>query len=393
MAEFHSYFSNAPNSRRAVQACLNDGLRSVAPSAVFFHATIGHNFNDLVDSLSEALPNTRVFGCSCAGVVVPGAFDESMQALAIMAIDDLDGHLAVAYAPAIDGRSSRQIGAQLGAELAPSSPRQLMVYATGIDVSGDQLLAGLEGELGDIPVFGGYASDNMQAIRCHQILDGTIVDRGVLAFGFSDPAMSMVSQATHGFPAIGEPCTVTRSGGNVIQEIDGQPAWNWFTSRLELPESSSFLDTIPIGALAESLPANAAKAYDNPHILRVISARHEDGSMVYPVDCPVGTRLWLTRRDEGHIFKKTEQTMAALVAEIGERRPVAVFHADCGARGRLAFGQVHKEELIACMQDPVFEVAPCAWLGMYGLGEFAPLNGDNAFHNYSTALGILIKDG
>lgn len=388
---FSSSFSSAVNSKRAVTDCV-EHLPNTPPDILFFHATIGHDMPSLVAAFKDALPETRLYGCSCAGVVGVGEHTEAMQGLAVLAMDDPSGQVFAASRPKVDGLTSFETGRALGQELAPHSPRQLLLYSPGMDVAGDQLLRGLETELGEIPIFGGYASDNMQALQCFQVLDGEIAEQGVLAIAFCDPDMHMVSMATHGFPTVGEPGTVTRAEGNRIHEIDGISAWTWFTNQLQLPADTTFLETIPVGAIAEPLAPDAAKAYDNEMILRVISGRTEDGGgILYPVDCAVGTKLWLTRRDEEEIFEKMETTMKRLLAGFEGRKPVAVFHADCGARGRLAFGHVHKEELIDIMQRPVFGIAPCEWIGMYGLGEFAPLHGTNAFHNYTTALGILVR--
>lgn len=390
MISFSSYFSHAVNSRSAVQDCLDGGLAEEAPRLVFFHATIGHKFDALVEAMAEALPETEIYGCSCAEVVGVGEHNETMQGFTLMAISDPDGEATVAVARAVDGETSYAVGQALAEDLAPAAPKQVLLYAPGMNVSGDQLIRGLEDGLGAIPIFGGYASDNMQALHGYLILNGEVVERGVIAIGLSDPGLRMVSMATHGFPAIGEPGGVTESSGNRIETIDGVPAWRWFTSRLGLAETATFHATIPVGALAEERSAADAEAYDNLCILRVISGRDGD-TIIYPVDCPVGTRLWLTRRDEEQIFSKMERTMERIVMEVGDDQPVAVFHADCGARGRMAFGKVHKEDLLEMMQTPMLERGAEAWIGMYGLGEFAQLRGRNVFHNYTTALGVLVR--
>ena len=71
------------------------------------------------------------------------------------------------------------------------------------------------------------------------------------------------------------------------------------------------------------------------------------------------------------------------------RKIVAVFHADCGARGRLTLDRIAKDEIVREMQRPLFGDATGPWLGMYGFGEFARLGGKNEFHNYTTALYVI----
>ena len=51
---------------------------------------------------------------------------------------------------------------------------------------------------------------------------------------------------------------VTKSSGNRIIELDGQPAWPTYLDRMGLPATATEADTIPIGALAEELTPVAA---------------------------------------------------------------------------------------------------------------------------------------
>jgi hypothetical protein len=44
------------------------------------------------------------------------------------------------------------------------------------------------------------------------------------------------------------------------------------------------------------------------------------------------------------------------------------------------------------MQYPFYVNGECPpWLGMYGFGEFARLGGENAYHNYTTALYVIYR--
>ena len=74
-----------------------------------------------------------------------------------------------------------------------------------------------------------------------------------------------------------------------------------------------------------------------------------------PVTCAVGTKLSLMRRDERRIFRNLAVTMKELTTRTGGRRPVAVFHTDCGARGRMMLDRVAKDEIVADMQRPSSE--------------------------------------
>jgi hypothetical protein len=150
-------------------------------------------------------------------------------------------------------------------------------------------------------------------------------------------------------------------------------------------------DSIPIGALGEKLSPELAKEYGNNHILRVVT-KHDGSDMYYATECSVGTELWLTTRDEELIFSEMDRMVGDIVNRSAGATPVAVFHADCLARGRFLFNRIIKEELVGKMQFPFYTNGECPpWLGMYGFGEFARLGGKNTYHNYTTALYVIYR--
>ena len=269
-----------------------------------------------------------------------------------------------------------------------------MVYflGSGIDIANDDCIAAFEKVLGsDVTIFGATSSDNMKGFISYQAVDNKVYEHAAFAIGFWDPTLKIETQATHGFVAIGEPMIVTKSEGHIIQEINNKPAWEEYLTRLDLPTDSTCGDSIPVGALGEKLSPELAKEYGNNHILRVVT-KHVGSDMYYATKCLVGTELWLTTRNEDLIFSEMERMVSDMKKRLGESKPVAVFHADCLARGRFLFNKIIKEELVNTMQFPFYAEGNCPpWLGMYGFGEFARLGGKNNYHNYTTALYVLYR--
>jgi len=210
----------------------------------------------------------------------------------------------------------------------------------------------------------------------------------------SDDSLSAITRATHGFSAFGDPMTVTKAEGNRIFELNDRPAWEVYTECLGLNPNHDTIcgETIPVGALAERLPENLVEEYGNPHILRVITKRDEDGSIYYPVTVTAGLQFWLTMRDEDLIFNEQERSLKFIEEQLTGNTIQAVFQTDCLARGRFLFNKIMKEELMAMIQQSLSndgEVPP--WLGMYGFGEYAQLGKRNTFHNYSAALLVVYR--
>ena len=397
MLQFRSASTRMVNSRRAMAECLDAALGEDDQDCdlIVIHASMGHDYRQLIDEARRRAPSARVVGSSCCGVVGREGVSESMKDVAIMAVRGA-AHIAVAHVDGIHGHNSRDKATELAAQLRASDPGINMIYflASGIDIDDDACIAGIESVFGpDVTIFGATSADNMKGVASFQMVDDSVYEHAAYAVGFSDPSLSVITQATHGFVAVGDPMLVTRAEGNRIIELNGLPAWHLYTERLQLPMAATCGDTIPVGALAERLPADLAQEYGNDHILRVVTRRDGDGTMHYATGIAEGTELWLTVRDEERIFNDMDRMMSRMIERAGGRELVAVFHADCLARGRFLFNRVMKEELVGRMQYPLStagEVPP--WLGMYGFGEFARLGGRNTYHNYTTALYAIYRE-
>ena len=395
MLTFSSASARVIDSRRAIIECFEmlGNAPERDPDLLMIHASVGHNLRELVSEARRLAPRARILGSSCCGVIGREGVSESMRDVAIMAVKGPE--TVAAHVDGVFGHNCLEKAKQLAEEVLHKMPGVKMVYflASGIDIANDLCIRAIEDALGpEVTIFGATSADNMRGIASFQIFDEEVFEHSAWLVGFGDPGLQVITAASHGFVAMGEPMLVTKSDGNLIIELDGKPAWNVYTERLGLEPDACCGDTIPIGALAERLDENIAAEYGNSHILRVVTSRNERGGMLYATRIEEGTPLWLTVRDEDRIFADMDRMTSRIVSEAGDARPVAVFHADCLARGRHMFNRILKEELVSRMQAPFAcdgETPP--WLGMYGFGEFARLGGKNQYHNYTSALYVIYR--
>ncbi len=394
MLEFFSASTRTVNARRGITECMESALGQNVDDCdlVVINASIGHNFAELVDQVKQQAPNAKVVAASCCGIVGKEGVSESMKDIAIMAVRGKE--FAVSYADGIYGHNSYEKCLEIAKDLHARDKAVNMIYflASGIDIDNDQCIAAIESVFGEeVTIFGATSSDNMRGVISFQAVDNNVYEHAAFMVGFSDPSLEVDTQATHGFVAIGEPMTVTKADGYRILELDGKPAWSEYMNKLGLPVTATCGDSIPIGALAEELSPELALEYGNNHILRVVT-HHVGDIILYATTVKEGTKLWLTTRDEELIFKEMDRMVNTMSERIKGRELVAVFHADCLARGRFLFNRVLKEELVNRMQFPFSVGGECPpWLGMYGFGEFARLGGKNRYHNYTTALYAIFR--
>ena len=394
MLSFFSASTRMVNSRRGIIECMESALGNDfgSCSLISIAASIGHNFNDLVQEAKTMCPNATVIAASCCGIVGKEGVSESMKDIALMAVKGEE--LKAVYTDNINGQNAYAKTLEMASELKHSLPETKFIYflASGIDIDNNACIAAIEAIFGEaITIFGATSSDNMKGVVSYQAYNEKVMEHGAWMVGFADPTLEVDTQATHGFVGFGEPFVVTRAEGNCIIELDGKPAWTTYTERLGLTANDTCGETIPIGALGEALLPELAAEYGNDHILRVVTS-HDGNTMHYATGIKEGTRLWLTIRDEDKIFSEMDRMVQTMTGRMGGRKPVAVFHADCLARGRFLFNRILKEELVNRMQFPFSANGECPpWLGMYGFGEFARLGGKNTYHNYTTALYAIYR--
>lgn len=394
MLKFYSASTRIINTKRCVCECLDIALNdnSISADLLIYHASIGHNYNEILEESKAQFPHADVVVASCCGVVGKEGVSESMKDMALMAIEGKD--YALAEVNDFFGHNAFNKTLALAKSLQSQKSGINMIYflGSGIDTNNSEVIAAFEQVFGsEVTIFGATSSDNMQGIVNYQGVNNMVYEHGAFAIGFCDSTLNVHTQATHGFVATGDAMVVTKSEGHIIHELNHKPAWSEYLRHLELKPGVTCGDTIPIGALAEELNEDLAKEYGNQHILRVVTS-HDGEAMHYATSCPENTKLKLTIRDEDLIFNEMDRMTSDLVEKVGDAEIVAVFHADCLARGRFLFNKVYKEELVAKMQMPFAKDGLCPpWLGMYGFGEFARLGGKNTYHNYTTALYIITR--
>jgi small ligand-binding sensory domain FIST len=160
---------------------------------------------------------------------------------------------------------------------------------------------------------------------------------------------------------------------------------------LNLPETADPAEIAALAVVGEALPSKLHEEYGSPFIVRGGPLKDDSGAIYLTGNSQAGTRLWLMRRDEQGIFDGVDRLVQRLLDRCGARRPVAVFHADCAARGRMSFDRIHKEEIIRRIQEPIIGGLDIPWLGMYGGGELTMLGGENRIHVYTTSLYLIVK--
>lgn len=400
MLKFFSASTSIVNSKRAITECLEialEGEPDLDCDLVIIYTAMGHNFKELLSEARKLSPSARIVGCSCAGVIGREGPNESLKALAIMAIKGSKEDFAVVISKTIKNMSAYETAVSMAQELKTINPDINMIHflpSVLPMLPFDKAIEGIESVFGpDMPIFGGTSVDNMKGINTYALFDDQVFDKGWLAIGFADPTLKIITKVNHGFNVLeGMLLEVTRSESNILYELNGQPAWKFLTNTLGVPETTDPMEVLTLGILAEELPAELEEEYGSRFILRSILGDMKENSFSLPVTCKEGAKLLLAKRDEKRMFDSVNQMTKQIQVLLKGNKPLAVFHADCLLRGKFSINRILKEEFINRMQYPICQDEPIPWLGIYSGGEIAMMGGKNWFHTFTSALFVIYRE-
>ncbi|MGD0343036.1 MAG: FIST N-terminal domain-containing protein [Bacteroidales bacterium] len=407
MLQFFSSSTSIVNSKRAITECLENALEgqgSLNCDLIIIYTAMGHNFKELVTETHKLSPNARIAGCTCGGVVGRNGVDESMKALAIMAIKGPKEEFALVCRR--ENAQNDPYGAvrQMALNLKSTNPGINMIQflpASGNDfLPIEKALDGIKSVFGkNIPILGGLAMTSLANLKAtnlapvsYQFFDEEVLEGGAVMIGYSDPTLKSINHASHGFDVLeGVPLEVTRSNANIINEFNGKPAWDLITKTLGVPETYSAMQLLPIAGFAREIPEKLRKENESRFLSSVIMGKFDDGSILLPIECPKGMKLYLTKRDEKMMFDGVDLMVKKIMDELQGKKPVAVFQTDCVLRGKFSLDRILKDEITNHMQAPICRGEDIPWLGFYSGGEYVMLGGEAWFQQVSSSLFVIYR--
>jgi len=337
-----------------------------------------------IAELRKELPEAQVLGCSTSGEILQDElFDDSLS-VAIARFEHTT--LRTAYAPVESAADSRTAGLSLGAGLADPELKSVLVLSDGLLVNGSELVRGLNENLGDdVIVTGGLAGDGDRFERTWVLDDGQPSVGVVSAVGFYGDRIRVGHGSRGGWDIFGPERRVTRSEGNVLFELDHQPALSLYRQYL--------------GDRAEGLPATgllfplAVRSDGEPdkHLVRTILAIDPAAeSLTFAGDIPQGSRAQLMKANFDRLVDGAgEAGEAALMTRNGaDPGPTLAVAISCVGR-RLILGERAEDEIEATLEALPEDTRQ---VGFYSYGELSPYaSGSCDLHNQTMTLTTFME--
>ena len=365
-------------AREAVRGALGDRVPTEHDVVVIF-VTSDYDIETLHEAaVAEAAP-AHVVGCTatgglsheasvargCVAALLPG--DERSYGVCHLQRDDAD--------IAGTARAATEVARQRAGDRYPHSV--VLLLTDGLTPDQREVARGAYEVTGAlIPFVGGSAGDALQWERTYTFGEGKVLDDGILAVWINSAHPIAVSVG-HGWRPAGKPMLVTRTGGTIVHELDGQPAVDAYLSELDrdlaADDPEFFLKVLenPVG-----LP-NARGRYD---VRQLHAYLPEGGGLNFNTGISEHSILQVMNSDDESLLEGARQAADSASDQLGGHARLALVFS-CGSRVPLLGDRVG-EEATAISAG----LAGAAVCGFYTYGEFARVNGSTGVHNSSVAI-------
>jgi hypothetical protein len=376
--------SNDPDSLEAIQEVLQQcqsSLSGRAPKAGILFAAVDFDHPLILDRIQATFPNLELIGCTTDGELssVLEFQQDSLTLMLFCTSDDIEIRAAV-------GRQVSQNPVAIAQQAVTDAQQRLsqpvkfcIAVPESLTTNASAIVAGLQTALGDTPIYGGAAADQIKdQNQTYQFFKTEVLSDAVPLLLFAGNVIFSHGVAS-GWRPVGKRAQITKSQGNIIYEIDGKPALEFYHYYL----NKFAIDTAyPLAVFAPG---------ENQFFLRGALAHDPaTGSITVSGDFPEQSTIQITDASLDDIVTASKTAFADALAVYPGEHPDAALFFSCAWR-RFIMGTRTPEEYQLISQHWGNTVPGC---GFYTFGEIAPIHqgGATFFHNTTFVTLLLGSD-
>jgi hypothetical protein len=247
----------------------------------------------------------------------------------------------------------------------------LLIDSTRGDIA-DTVSGAYEAAGPSVPLAGGAAGGSEK----RHFHNGEVSSDSVVAVALrSEGPVGMANTQT--CKTRGTPSILTRSSGQLVEEIDGRPAEEVYLEQLGF--SGLAFDDDEFEAMAITHPIAQPELHGDFR-LRHVLGRTEQGAIVLGTGIPESAVIEFTELDFAELLGSGESSVRTALGALGGADPKAAIVFDCAGRRRALREGIPQEvdAIMAALGDPTPPV-----VGLYTHGEVARLRGAKGDRNHA----------
>jgi hypothetical protein len=364
--------SNDPDSQSAIDEVLEQCISSLAgeiPKAGLLFAAIDFDHALLLQRIHQAFPGIELIGGTTDGEISSVLeFQQDSLTLMVFCSDEIEIRAGVGRGVSKNSVEATKLAVEQAQANSTTKAQLCVTVPEGFTASGVSILDGLRRAVGQtVPIIGGLAADHWRFQKTYQFFEQEVLSDAVPILIFSGALLFSHGLAS-GWHPIGKKSRVTKVNRNIVYEIDGKPALDFYRHYFgELPPSAEY--PLAVFDLEEKhFYLRAANVFDR-----------ELGSITLFADIPEQAIVQIAETTREDILAASQASIVKALESYPGQEPEAALLFSCASRRKILGTRTKEEYQIA--KNCLSKALPSC--GFYSSGEIAPIerSGKTEFHN------------
>ncbi len=365
----------------ATTMAMGNAQLAKADLAVVF-ATVDYqaDYGQLFRTIHEISGCDHLVGCSGMSVLTSAGEFEGESAVAVLVLRS-DDVTAMPFLVSSDDSST--IGSAIHERISSETHENslLVVLPDARCVSPEALVHQIGEDGRRLPIVGGAASGSSDGQEIYGWHDEEVVESGVAGMLLTGAFHAEIGVA-QGCQPIGHPLKINRAEGNVIYEVNGNPALDGLQGSLESLTAEELRQSGRVVFIGIAMDKeNPAPQRGDFLVRNLVGYDKESGAIAVSENVSEGQFIQFHLRNSASANKEIHEIVLDLHERTREQPPVFGMYFNCLGRGKGLYGKANHDIQIIKQRFPELPV-----IGFFGNAEFAPIGGRNFAHAYTGAL-------
>ncbi len=381
-------FSDEIDTQDAVEEILEQcaaQLGGTAPNAGLLFCGTDYDHQAVLDGIRARYPGLALIGCTTDGEMSSaGGFSEDAITLTLFCTDTIQ--IAAGFGTAAGAQPKQAVAnaTEMARARLEAPPSLALVLPDGLTSSAYAVLDSFGELLGDdVPVVGGMSADRVvgtkESYATYQFYGDRVLSDAVTALFFAGPVAYSLGVES-GWKPIGKRMIVTGAQGNVLQSLDGRPAFELYLHYLGdvMKENISGIGSYPLAIYEPGL---------NRYYLRVAKAADpETGAITFLGEIPEGAEVQITQAIRDEVMGGVTQSVRSALEKYPGSDPGMAMMFSCTGR-KIALGTKARDE-VGTVRLGLSPDLPMT--GFYTFGEIGPVSGHTRARYHNTTFVTLL---
>lgn len=327
--------------------------------------------------VKDALPDSLILGCSTAGEINNEGVSENTLVLSSASFARPEFRGAMVDFNGLD--DSYEAGRRLGNQLKDDKLTSVFILGQGVNINGSAIIDGIRSVVGpNVVVTGGLAGDGGKFEKTFCALNDKVSDHNLVGIGIYNDSVKVSYGSMGGWEPFGPIRRVTKAKGNILYELDNEPALEVYKKYL-----GDYAEDLPGSGLLFPFAVLNENREETGLIRTILGVDEQGGSLTLAGDIPDGGRVRLMHAKTDGLVDGATKAAETTKQREGQLHSGLSVLVSCVGR-KLVMGDEVEDEIDAVKHVLKGQTTT----GFYSYGEICPLyeETDCKLHNQTMTI-------